>query len=211
MGFFFFHLHAGFLYTCLSRTFDIVINNRDAIRLHRISHFPDIRLEARVCPQFFFFRLMIRHILHVASFGICGMVHTYWAWGAIGSFGWLITNTVCNDVCISIVFMLWFITYNYWHFCCNAWTLERNNSWLEHGNVEMKNMSKHCNMFKQFIFKIFIDLRNAKNCRKNWSLHIELIAHYMYNEKPSGSIKPQITWYEDFAIVMLIFECSILH
>lgn len=39
----------------------------------------------------------------------------------------------------------------------------------------------------------------------------ELIAHYMYNEKPSGSIKPQITWYEDFAIVMLIFECSILH
>lgn len=39
----------------------------------------------------------------------------------------------------------------------------------------------------------------------------ELIAHYMYNEKPSGSIKPQITWYEDFEIVMLIFECSILH
>lgn len=79
--FFFLHLRAGFLYTCLSRMFDIVINNRDAIRLHRISHFPDIRLEARVCPQFFFFRLMIRHILHVASFGICGMVHTYCAWG----------------------------------------------------------------------------------------------------------------------------------
>lgn len=54
---------------------------------------------------------MIRHILHVASFGICGMVHTYCALGTIGSFGWLITNTVCNDVCISIVFMLWFITY----------------------------------------------------------------------------------------------------
>lgn len=140
------------------------------------------------------------------------MVQTNCAWGTIGSFGWLITNTVCNDVCISIVFMLWFITYNYWHFCCcNAWTLERNNSWLEHGNVEMKNMSKHCNMFKQFNFKIFIDLRDAKNCRKNWSLHIELIAHYMYNEKPSDSIKPQITWYEDFAVVMLIFECSILH
>lgn len=50
-----------------------------------------------------------------------------------------------------------------------------------------------------------------KIVEKNWSLHKELIAHYMYNEKPSGSIKPQITWYEDFAIVMLIFECSILH
>lgn len=161
--------------------------------------------------NFFFLRLMIRHILHVASFGICGMVHTYCAWGTIGSFGWLITNTVCNNVCISLVFMLWFITYNYWHFCCNAWTLEKNNSWLEHGNVQMKNMSKHCNKFKQFNFKIFIDLRNAKNCRKNRSLHIELIAHYMYNEKPSDSIKPQITWYEDFAVVMLIFECSILH
>lgn len=24
----------------------------------------------------------------------------------LGSFGWLITNTVCNNVCISIVFML---------------------------------------------------------------------------------------------------------
>lgn len=63
---------------------------------------------------------------------------------------------------------------------------------IEHSNVEMKNMSKHCNMFKQFNFKIFIDLRNAKNCRKN-EVFTELIAHYMYNEKPSGSIKPQIT------------------
>lgn len=55
VGFFFLHLCAGFLYTCLSHTFDIVINNRNAIRLHGISHFPDIRLEARVCPQFFFY------------------------------------------------------------------------------------------------------------------------------------------------------------
>lgn len=155
---------------------------------------------------------MIRHILHVASFGICGMVQTNCAWGTIGSFGWLITNTVCNDVCISIVFMLWFITYNYWHFCCNAWTLERNNSWLEHGNVEMKNMSKHCNICLNNLFlKYSLIWEMQKIVEKNWSLHKELIAHYMYNEKPSGSIKPQITWYEDFAIVMLIFECSILH
>lgn len=67
--FFFLHLRAGFLYTCLSRMFDIVINNRDAIRLHRISHFPDIRLEARVCPQFFFFTFNDKTYIACCFFG----------------------------------------------------------------------------------------------------------------------------------------------
>lgn len=50
-------------------------------------------------------------------------------------------------------------------------------------------MLKYCNMFKLFNFKIFIDLRNVKNCRKNRSFYIELIVYYMYNEKLLDLIK----------------------
>lgn len=47
--FFFFYFYVGFLYICFLRTFDIMINNRDVIRLYRILYFFDIRLEVRVC------------------------------------------------------------------------------------------------------------------------------------------------------------------